>query len=78
MPTMILDDDELRALRDLLTDVTRQLYSVTRCCSAGEFHGQAVAPSIQWSLAVDDGDSVTAGPGATMGEAYARYTEALP
>jgi hypothetical protein len=35
MPTLTLDDDELRALCDLLTDVTRQLYSVTRRCSAG-------------------------------------------
>ena len=32
----------------------------------------------RWAISVDDGDSVTAGTGATMGEAYKRYTQALP
>jgi hypothetical protein len=32
----------------------------------------------RWAISVDDGDSVTAGTGATIGEAYKRYTQALP
>jgi hypothetical protein len=32
----------------------------------------------RWAISVDDGHSVTAGTGATLTEAYERYTAALP
>jgi hypothetical protein len=32
----------------------------------------------RWAVSVDDGDSVRAATGATLGEAYERYTQALP
>jgi hypothetical protein len=63
MPTLTLDDDELRALRDLLTDVTRRPTSIV----TGQFAGFGLDRRVgQWLVA---GEPVGRMPAAAHGAA---------